>query len=166
MGQVPLGQQVFEKGELHMKRSGKYCSYLGGAAILLLLGAVAGCGSGGKARVTGKVTVNGKPVTGGLVSFAPIATDKKEPGKPAAGEVQQDGSYTLGTESKNDGAVPGKHSVRYTPPSIPYPEGRDPRPGEAPPKSGFEGLVPKNQEVEVKVGTNNVDIELVPGPRS
>jgi len=149
-----------------MNLTAKFNSYLRGAGVLLLLGAVAGCGSGGKARVTGKVTMNGKPVTGGLVSFTPIAAEKKEPGKPASGEVQQDGTYTLGTESKGDGAVPGKHSVRYTPPTIPYPEGREPRPGESPPKSGFEGLTPKSQEIEVKVGSNTVDIELVPGPRS
>jgi len=148
-----------------MKRSGKVASHLRAAGVLLLLGAIAGCGTGGKARVTGKVTVNGKPVTGGLISFTPVA-DQKEPGKPASGEVQQDGTYTLGTESKGDGVVAGKHSVRYTPPSIPYPEGREPRPGEAPPKSGFEGLVPKTQQVEVQVGTNSVDIDLVPGPRS
>ena len=59
----------------------------------------------------------------------------------------------------------GKHTVRYTPPTMPYPEGRDPRPGEAPPKSGFEGLAAKTQEVELKPGKNSVDIELVAGPR-
>jgi len=42
-----------------------------------------------------------------------------------------------------------------------YPEGKTPRPGEAPPKSGFEGLESKVQEVEVKPGKNSVDIELV-----
>src|SRR5215467_983540 len=105
-----------------MKRSGKRCSFLLGAGVLFLLGAVAGCGNGGRASVSGKVTVNGKPVTAGLVSFTPIASGAKDPGKPAAGEVQKDGTYTLGTESINDGAVAGKHSVRYTPPTMPYPE--------------------------------------------
>jgi hypothetical protein len=148
-----------------MTRTNKYRSSLWATALLLLVGTVTGCGSGGKARVSGKVTVNGKPVTAGLISFTPVASGQKEPGKPAAGEVQQDGSFTLGTESKADGAVPGKHTVRYTPPTMSYPEGKTPRPGEAPPRSGFEGLMPKSQDVEVKLGANTVEIELVGGGR-
>ena len=67
----------------------------------------------------------------------------------------------MGTQRAADGAVVGKHKVTYTPPVMNFPEGKEPKPGESPPRSGFEGLVPKVAEVEVKPGPNTIDIELV-----
>src|SRR5262245_400924 len=93
------------------------------AVSSLVLGmAVAGCG-GTTASVSGKVLYKGKPVTGGDLSFSPIAEGTKEPGKPAAGVVRPDGSYYLGTYHRSDGAVIGKHRVSYIPPVMPFPEG-------------------------------------------
>jgi len=125
----------------------------------------AGC-SGGLAKVTGKVTYNGKPVTGGTLNFNPMASDKDaNPGKGASGPVQQDGTYTLGTNSPGDGAVVGKHKVFYNPPPANYPPGVTPKASQPPPPTGFEGLVPKTDEVEVKSGSNTIDIELGPPTR-
>lgn len=132
---------------------------------LILVVGVAGC-SGKMSSVSGKVTYNGKPVTGGSLSFTPVASGEKEPGKPAAGVVQPDGTYRLGTNSASDGAVVGRHRVSFTPPVMNFPEGKEPKPGDVPPRSGFEGLVPKVEEVEVKSGANTIDIELaLPGRR-
>lgn len=126
-----------------------------------------GCGGGSDdpstASVSGKVTRNGQPVSGGSVMFSPVSSaDKKQPGKPGAGDVGADGSYTLSTYNKGDGAVIGKHRVTFAPPALEFDEAQH-KEDSPPPKNPFEGLVPKAQEVEVKSGSNTIDIELVPG---
>jgi hypothetical protein len=133
---------------------------------------VAGCGGASgppTAPVKGKVTFEGQSVTGGNVTFAPIAEPGKlESGAPATGAVQSDGSFVLGTNTESDGAVIGKHRVSYSPP---------PESGEAPEwdgvgappaaaKSPYLGLIPSQQEVEVKSGDNEVTIDLVRAPVS
>lgn len=77
-----------------------------------------GCGSGLEelpvAYVTGKVTLNGEPVTSGRIFFYPVAESESggsKTGKPAQGELATDGSYELSTYGRDDGAVPGKHYV-------------------------------------------------------
>jgi len=102
-------------------------------------------------------------VNAGSLTFTPIPADgNQQPGKPGAAEVQPDGRYFVGTYSRNDGAVIGRHRVSYAPPVLPFPEGKEPKPGESPPSSGYEGLVPKAAEVEVRPGSNTIDVELVP----
>lgn len=92
------------------------------SVALLGIGTLLGAGCGGgsddptTAAVSGKVTRGGQPVSGGTVMFSPRASaDKKAPGKPAASVVGTDGTFTLTTYAKNDGAVIGKHQVTYTP---------------------------------------------------
>jgi len=122
-----------------------------------------GCGSGVATQpVSGTVVFEGQPVNGGVVSFAPIqaASDAK----PAVGEVQPDGKFVLGTNAKGDGAVAGRHRVVYAPPTVesaPLQEGKH---AEALPRSPYEGLMPKEAEVEVKAGGNEIQIELVRDP--
>src|SRR5262245_20090346 len=72
------------------------------AAVLLLVG----CSSSPKtAMVRGKVTYQGKAVPNGTILFKPAS------GPSATGELEKDGSYTLTTFRKGDGAVPGKYTV-------------------------------------------------------
>lgn len=77
---------------------------------------VAGC-SGNQFPVKpakGKVVCGGKPVTIGSVSFTPIGEPgKMETGKPATGTLSADGTFVLTTKDRFDGAIVGKHSVRY-----------------------------------------------------
>jgi hypothetical protein len=73
-----------------------------------------GCGDTGKpplGRVSGKVTYNGQPVTKGIVSFVPRGGPGSQTGQTATGEIGSDGSYTLTTFDKGDGAVLGEHTV-------------------------------------------------------
>ena len=56
--------------------------------------------------VKGKVTYKGRPLTNGVVRFAPEGY-----GRPATGRLQSDGSYTLGTNKEGDGVVAGAHLV-------------------------------------------------------
>ncbi|HEY1376103.1 MAG TPA: hypothetical protein VGF55_04885 [Gemmataceae bacterium] len=72
------------------------------AAVLLAVG----CHRGPQlARVTGAVTVGGKPVTAGTISFIPAA------GKAAVGTIGPDGRYSLTTFTADDGALVGDHKV-------------------------------------------------------
>jgi hypothetical protein len=57
------------------------------------------------ARVSGRVTLAGKPVSTGMVMFHP------EHGRAALGQIDNDGRYTLTTFHKGDGAVLGPHRV-------------------------------------------------------
>lgn len=131
-----------------------------------------GCGGGDGSdlktgRVSGKVSHKGQPVTGGTVSFVPVAApDQKTPtGKPAAGIVKPDGTFVLSTYGIDDGAIIGKHKVGYTPPLIEIDEKQHTENSPVP-VSPFAGLIPSTAEVEVKAGPNTIDIELVPNPKA
>jgi hypothetical protein len=108
-----------------------------------------GCGQGGNAAISGKVTFNGAPVTGGSLLFVP----NDVAGKPAEASVGQDGAF------RSSPATAGKQTVTYNPPTNPTPP--DLQPGESAPPGPFDGLVPKQPEVEIKSGSNTLDIELV-----
>jgi hypothetical protein len=132
------------------------------AASLVAAAAVVGCGASGgtKSQVTGKVVANGQPVTEGSITFMPV--DGKAGSAPSGGEVQADGTFKMMTENK-EGASIGKHSVSYTPKQVEVPEWDGYGTQPAAPKSTFAGLVPKETQVEVKSGANDLTIELVPG---
>jgi hypothetical protein len=84
------------------------------AVVLTLLGMLAplGCGYddgiGKRFSVSGKVTYNGQPLKTGTVNFYPEDT---QTARPAVGEIQQDGSYRLTTQTPGDGAMGGKYKV-------------------------------------------------------
>jgi hypothetical protein len=59
------------------------------------------------AQVKGRVTVGSQPLPDIQVTFIP------EEGRPAMGITDADGNFSLSTLSANDGAVPGKHQVRF-----------------------------------------------------
>lgn len=96
----------------------------------LLLILLAGCGGGPykTAPVSGRVTLNGKPLTNAAVTFQPIADQgKMNSGPGSGGFTEADGRYTLklvGTETT--GAVVGKHAVRIS--LVPHDNPGDDRP--------------------------------------
>jgi hypothetical protein len=64
------------------------------------------------APVEGRVTIDGVPMPIGKVMFAPTAQEgNSNPGKPAFGAIQPDGSFKLSTYDDGDGAVVGVHWV-------------------------------------------------------
>lgn len=124
--------------------------------LRLLLGLVvlviAGCGGSGDFEVMpvrGTVMCNGKPVSGGSITFSPVGETAKAgmSGKAAASAVGTDGSFVLSTYDEQDGAIIGRHRVVYSP-ADPY------EPSVCGP--------PKNAEVEVVSGSNDFTIELEP----
>jgi hypothetical protein len=114
--------------------------------------ALLGCGDGNRAAVTGKVTANGEAVTGGTLSFAPVGGGAKA----AMTAVKPDGTYDL----SGDGVPVGKDIVTYMPPPPAYAEGMEPKPGDLPTPSAWEGYKVATPEIEVKGGSQTLDIEL------
>ena len=82
-------------------------------AMLVMVSAVVGCGQGALStgKVSGKVTLRGKPITQGKVTFLP------EKGPVASGELGSGGVYTLVTYQSGDGAIIGNCSISITPPT-------------------------------------------------
>jgi len=76
-----------------------------------LIGLVGGCGSGGSklVPVSGKVTVNGQPLTSGWVNFRPDKAKGNTFGGEPIGEVTN-GEYTIQTKGK-PGAPLGAYKV-------------------------------------------------------
>lgn len=88
----------------------RYLAYL----VALLLPALAGCGPTLKlppmAPVTGVVTLDGAPVTTGMVQFAPDHAKGTE-GPASTGAIGPDGRYTLSVPDGGNGAMIGWHRV-------------------------------------------------------
>lgn len=81
--------------------------YLGRIILGLLL--LAGCSDDRVAvyPTSGTVTFgDGKPVRNGVIEFESI-----EHGTTATGRINEDGTFTLGTYSADDGAAAGSHRV-------------------------------------------------------
>ncbi len=86
-----------------------------GCGLLALAGVMlAGCDSPpyDLAPAAGRVTLDGKPLTGAKVMFAPTAGgDSYKVGKPAFGMLDEQGAFELSTYRPGDGAVVGDHWV-------------------------------------------------------
>lgn len=89
----------------------RWCTGIGVAAILA---AMIGCGGGVASvrtvPVKGKVTLDGKPVEGATVQFAP----EDSGGRAASGVTKSDGTFELTTAGGGPGAVPGNYKVAIT----------------------------------------------------
>ena len=87
--------------------------------VMLLLVVLQGCGGGVRfAPVTGKVTLDGKPVVKAVVTFNPLPQPGSDiAGDSASGTTDENGQYTLKSYVKGDwkdGAQVGKHKVTIT----------------------------------------------------
>ena len=129
-------------------------------ALAFAVAVVPGCGRSGPemARVSGKVTYQGKPVPKGTITFLPVAPT----GRTATGAISADGSYTLQTEEPADGAQLGEYRVTiyshdepvldYTPPQPVKPKLLVPASFEDPETSGLKKTVVR--------GSNVIDFDL------
>ncbi|MGE3821596.1 MAG: hypothetical protein AB7I30_19470 [Isosphaeraceae bacterium] len=91
-------------------------------ALPALLAGMIGCSNDNGlnlAKVSGKVTYNGQPVTAGEILFLPDESQGAI-GPPASGSIGSDGTYVMSSEESGDGAVVGVHRVGVI--------GRDPTP--------------------------------------
>ena len=98
-----------------------YCWSSSRSLILVVLVSpllVAGCNESNYdiAPVSGKVTINGKPIQGLHVLFQPRAQgDKLSVGSGSTGTTDADGRFKMKmTDPQMDGAVVGNHVVRFS----------------------------------------------------
>lgn len=120
---------------------------LGGAAVALLVVAVVLPGCGRRfpmAEVSGKVTLDGEPLSDATVMFVP------EKGFAAAGTLQPDGTFRLISGRPGDGAVIGSHKVAVMP--------ADPEKAHFPKK--YMNAETSGFAVEVKAGKNRFEFDL------
>lgn len=113
---------------------GSWCQFVAAVAIAV----VSGCGSGGenlpRQAASGTVTLDGKPLPSGSISFQP--TGEGQPATQADAPIS-DGKFEI---PRAQGLVPGKYAVRITTVVTATAEGGVP--GEAYPKTAKE-IIPK-----------------------
>jgi hypothetical protein len=124
--------------------------------LLPVIGMFLGCGHrAAVAPVKGKVLLDGRPLTTGVVNTLPSA------GRGAHGEIQSDGSFQLHTFANNDGALIGDHKVAVA--------AYDPSAGRTPESPDGKLLVPsrytnpETSKLKINVqpsGNDNVVLEL------
>jgi hypothetical protein len=127
-----------------------------GVAVMIALVA-AGCGGGADSLYTvrGTVYLDGQPakeLAGYTVTFT-----SSELHRSASGEIQADGTYSLGSLTKDDGAIPGKYQVTLSPPER---AGGGERGKKLPGAKGVSFQQPDNQEFTVEQRTNDIAIHL------
>jgi hypothetical protein len=141
------------------------CRYIGGFLLFSASAAatsIAGCGGGAtddlpRQAVSGKVTMDGKPLDGARITFQPAG----ETGTPAGGEING-GEYSI---PKEDGPPPDTYAVRITTKNTTSTTDPNAMPGDPPPVPK-EKIPPKyntksalNATVK-KEGPNTFDFEL------
>jgi hypothetical protein len=133
--------------------------------VSIALFGLCGCGGGADVptlgTVTGKVTVDGQPLAGAMVTFSPVAD-----GRPSSGTTGSDGTYTLQYNVDNAGATIGQHTVMVTAggedagdyegddPTVTEDEGEGDAGGL--PAAAADGSLKK----DVSAGANTINIEL------
>jgi hypothetical protein len=135
------------------------------ARLVVTLGllVVVGCGNNnGLVPVSGKVTLDGKPLVDAAVGFFADAG-----GVPAVGTTDAEGNFTLTTQKPGDGATPGQNVVTVTKQSNLNPdavveEGEIVRMKNESPVKYFSPQT-SDIKVEVKSGMEPVVIELKSG---
>lgn len=95
--------------------------------LLLIFVAVTACGCGSKydlVPVKGRVTINGEPVAGAIIT-QPIGKDTVNPGPGSGAVLDENGEFELALQidENQKGAVPGEHRIRVN-------EARDSKPSD------------------------------------
>lgn len=127
------------------------------SVVLLCLTALTlGCNERA-ATVYGSVTLNGEPLTQGMVTFHPQGA-----GRPGYGPIAVDGSYSIHT-SDGDGIAPGRYEVTVvalqppTPAADPY---GMPSPGESITPRRYASAQTSDLTADVRAGANRLDFSL------
>lgn len=120
------------------------------AALSLLIAATAGCQSKSSVvPVRGKVTMDGKPLTKGMIATLPAA------GRGANAIIQPDGTFELRTFAKNDGATVGVHKVAIVANDAPTNGGPEAGSGKSLVPKRYTSPETSGLTIDVQVGDNN-----------
>ena len=127
-----------------------------GAAIAVTIVVEIGCGDGRPTRlpVSGRVLIDGVPLTKGNIKFVPAN------GRPSVGKIGEDGRFTLTCYEGDDGALLGKHRVQVASNRI---IGDSKIEWYAPPS--YADFRTSGLEVEITKPTDDLKIELSWGSR-
>ena len=130
--------------------------HIGVHALIALLAGCFGCGAELPSRVSGTVTLDSEPVSGGTISFDPVG-----PGMMAFSKINGQGNYSLRTNSST-GLVPGKYEVMITVRGEPiWPIGGGlPTPGPLLIPEKYTRTSTSGLEFEVDSGFNRIDVAL------
>jgi hypothetical protein len=141
-------------------------------ALLPFVLLAAGCGGDGIkfAPVTGKVTMNGKPLPNAYVNFQPMGTqDNPNPGRGSYAITDKNGVYSLRSDGGREGAVVGTHRVVISTYFAEDGKNIDTEKGsrdDEPPPKGLKETIPvryngaSELRYEVKAGSNQKDWDL------
>jgi hypothetical protein len=97
-----------------IRRSGSPIRY---CAILLMVACLSGCGDSGPVTKTVQGTITfkgGPPPATGKITLAPVEVTEPFPRRPARGDFDEKGNFTLTTFDSGDGIIPGRYSVNVT----------------------------------------------------
>jgi hypothetical protein len=138
------------------------------AIACTLAGMVApfGCGYddgiGKRFPVSGRVTYNGQPLKTGSVNFYP---EDPNTARPAVGEIQEDGSYRLTTQTPGDGAMGGKYKVAISAYEVDTSKTAPPTGGV--PDQAAVAQAPRKSLIPIKYsGTDESGLTATVGPKS
>lgn len=134
-------------------------------ALLVLTSLVlTGCGEGGTektGKVSGTLTYKSAPLANVVVTFTPVT------GRPATGETDASGKFSLSSFGKSDGAVLGKHKISITdkpaggPPAMPgTPEAANQAAGVDRFPAKYKSAATSGLEFDVQAGSNTWDQDL------
>ncbi len=141
------------------------------AVAFVLAPLLTGCG--GKdyrtAPVSGRVTLDGRPLADVGITFVPLAKDRKDPrvGPGSLGRTDAEGRFSLKTVEGDRGAVPAEHVVRMS--MAEAPRGQAGGDGLALPQAAARTPLPRaarDGTLRFTVppeGTDEADFELVSG---
>ena len=125
--------------------------------LLSSLFTLAGCGGSYDATISGKVMMNGSPLSKGTVSFHPVAG-----GPVATGTIQSDGTFNVQTATK-EGLPPGEYKVTVVA-TDPPPPGDDENPGTLLTAPEFGRIDSTPLSFNVEAGANDFEFSVDPAP--
>ncbi|QEG36433.1 hypothetical protein [Bythopirellula goksoeyrii] len=127
-------------------------------AATFFIASLAGCGSEYGSTAIGVVTLDGNPITPGLVTFVP----EDPTAVPSVSNLDSNGGYELKT-NKLPGLSPGKYraSVQaFRPPDVPEGQ-RSFEPSEPLVPEKYLQVTTSGLEYNVELGSNTINIELI-----
>lgn len=145
-------------GEPHPGRPLYYCmlAFQRFAFVGLLI--VSGCGAGLEASVSGMVTLDGKALNSGYVTFS---SDTPDTGGSASGQIRSGGGYQV--QAGRTGGLPaGRYRVTVIAreESRPNPNGGPPAPGKLMTPGKYAKADSSGLIVDVEPGKNVINLDL------